>query len=119
MASAAIASDSAAAFARLGGSPAVRVTAIVVGLLALGAFWGAAVAMAGVSAVLICASLIACVFVLRDFRSGVVLLILVMPISASFLFPHSMLMILHPFVVTFSKVLTFLQEKQQETAWVV
>jgi len=90
MASAAIASDSAAAFARLGGSPAVRVTAIVVGLLALGAFWGAAVAMAGVSAVLICASLIACVFVLRDFRSGVVLLILVMPISASFLFPHSM-----------------------------
>ena len=90
MSSAAIASDSAAAFARLGGSPAVRVTAIVVGLLALGAFWGAAVAMAGVSAVLICASLIACVFVLRDFRSGVVLLILVMPISASFLFPHSM-----------------------------
>jgi len=90
MSSAAIASDSAGAFARLGGSPAVRVTAIVVGLLALGAFWGAAVAMAGVSAVLICASLIACVFVLRDFRSGVVLLILVMPISASFLFPHSM-----------------------------
>ena len=90
MSSAAIPSVSAGAFARLGASPAVRGTAIVAGLLALGAFWGVAVAMTGLAAVLSCASLIACVFVLRDFRSGVVLLILIMPISASFLFPHSM-----------------------------
>jgi O-antigen ligase len=60
------------------------------GLLALGLFWGAAVAVAGPAAALICASLIACVFVLRDFRAGVVLLILIMPISSSYLFPHAM-----------------------------
>jgi O-antigen ligase len=90
MSSAAIPSAFTGAFARWGASPALRTVGVVAGLLALGAFWGIAVAMAGLAAVLICASLIACVFVLRDFRSGVVLLILIMPISASFLFPHSM-----------------------------
>jgi O-antigen ligase len=63
---------------------------VAVGLLALGAFWGAAVAVASLAAALICASLIACIFVVRDFRAGVVLLILIMPISSSYLFPHSM-----------------------------
>lgn len=77
-------------FARRAPSTLLRRIGIVVGLLLLGLFWGAAVAMAGPAAALICASLIACVFVLRDFRSGVVLLILIMPISSSYIFPHSM-----------------------------
>jgi O-antigen ligase len=77
-------------FARITASPGLRRTAVLAGLLAFGIAWGAAVAFAGVGAALICVSLVACVFCLRDFRSGVVLLILIMPISASFLFPHSM-----------------------------
>jgi O-antigen ligase len=77
-------------FARIAASPGLRRTAVLAALLAFGIAWGAAVAVAGVGAALICVSLVACVFCLRDFRSGVVLLILIMPISASFLFPHSM-----------------------------
>lgn len=70
--------------------PRLRQAAILAALAAFGAFWGVAVAVAGAAAALICVSLIACVFCLRDFRAGVVLLILIMPISSSFLFPHSM-----------------------------
>jgi O-antigen ligase len=72
------------------GDARVRRVAVVLGLLAFGVVWGAAVAVAGPGAALICVSLVACVFCLRDFRWGVVLLILIMPISSSFLFPHSM-----------------------------
>ncbi|HXS53264.1 MAG TPA: O-antigen ligase family protein [Usitatibacter sp.] len=68
----------------------LRRALIIAAFLAFGCLWGVAVAMAGVAAALICVSLIACVFCLRDFRFGVVLLILIMPISSSFLFPHSM-----------------------------
>ena len=70
--------------------PRLRQAALLAALLAFGAFWGVAVAVAGTAAALICVSLIACVFCLRDFLAGVVLLILIMPISSSFLFPHSM-----------------------------
>ena len=72
------------------GDARLRRAAIFVALLGFGVLCGAAVAVAGVAAALICVSLVACVFCLRDFRWGVVLLILIMPISASFLFPHSM-----------------------------
>lgn len=59
---------------------------IMVMLAVLG---GSAVAFAEVNALYICISLIACAFIMIDFRIGVLLLILVMPISASYLFPHS------------------------------
>ena len=72
------------------GDPRLRRALVLAALLGFGCLWGVAVAMAGVAAALICVSLIACVFCLRDFRFGVVLLILIMPISSSFLFPHSM-----------------------------
>jgi hypothetical protein len=61
------------------------------GLVLLGAFWGSAVALAGLNALYLCVSLIACVFILFDFRIGVVLLILLMPISRGDVFPHAML----------------------------
>ena len=61
------------------------------GLALLGAFWGSAVAVANWNALYLCVSLLGCVFILRDFRIGVVLLILLMPISRSDLFPHAML----------------------------
>jgi hypothetical protein len=50
---------------------------------------GIAVAVADFSALFICVSLVACVFIFLDFRVGVVLLTIVMPISASAVFPHS------------------------------
>ena len=55
------------------------------------ALWGVALAAGGLTAFLLCASLVACAFVLIDFRIGVVALILLMPLSgSSTLFPHEM-----------------------------
>jgi O-antigen ligase len=65
--------------------------AIYAGLALLGVVWGAVVALAGLNALYLCASLIACAFILRDYRAGVVLIILLMPVSTSALFPHAML----------------------------
>jgi O-antigen ligase len=65
--------------------------AIYAGLALLGAFWGAAVALGGANALYLCVSLIACAFILRDFRVGVALLIALTPVSTSALFPHAML----------------------------
>ncbi len=44
----------------------------------------------GVNALYLCVSMIGCVLILIDFRIGVVLLILLMPISRSYIFPHAM-----------------------------
>jgi hypothetical protein len=57
----------------------------------LGAFFGLVVAVAGVNALYLCVSLIGCIFILRDFRIGVVLLILLLPISRSTVFPHEIM----------------------------
>ena len=77
---------------------ALRLSALG-GLALLGAIGGALVAVAGLNALYLCAALIGCVFILRDFRIGVVLLILLLPVSRSIVFPHSMLGItgLNPF----------------------
>lgn len=63
---------------------------VVAGLAGFGALWGAAVAYAGVPAALICLSLFACVLCLRDFRAGVALLVMIMPVANSQVFPRSM-----------------------------
>lgn len=59
---------------------------VIIFLAVLG---GCAVAFADFNALYICISLIAVAFIMVDFRVGVLLLIIVMPISASYLFPHS------------------------------
>ena len=59
-----------------------------VGLLIL--FWGAAIAIADINAILLFTSVLASVFILLDFRVGVVLLVVLMPLSQSYLFPHQM-----------------------------
>ncbi len=64
---------------------------VFAGITLLGAIWGSAVAVAELNALYLCVSLIACAFILLDFRVGVVLLILLMPISSSTVFPHEML----------------------------
>jgi O-Antigen ligase len=61
------------------------------GFALLGIVWGVVVAVAGLNALYLCISLIGCVFILLDFRIGVVLLIVLMPISRSTIFPHAML----------------------------
>jgi hypothetical protein len=72
---------------------------VFAGLALLGAFWGSAVAVADWKALYLCLSLLGCVFILRDFRIGVVLLIVLMPLSRSSVFPREMLGIigLNPF----------------------
>jgi O-antigen ligase len=69
------------------------------GLVLLAAFWGTVVAVAGLNALYLCVSLIGCLFILRDFRIGVVLLMVLLPISRSYVFPREMLGItgLNPF----------------------
>ena len=59
-------------------------------LLLLAAISGIAISLADTTAVLVCVSLIASVFILLVFRVGVALLIVLMPISNSALFPHQM-----------------------------
>jgi O-antigen ligase len=61
------------------------------GIALLGAVCGVALAAGGLTAFYLCAALLACAFILADFRCGVVLLILLMPLSGSTtLFPHEM-----------------------------
>jgi O-antigen ligase len=62
-----------------------------VGIALLAAFCGSAVAVAGLNALYLAASVLGCIFILLDFRIGVVLLIVLMPVSRSYLFPHAML----------------------------
>lgn len=57
-------------------------------LVLVAALAGVAVAVAGSAALFICISLLACIFVALDFRVGTTLLVVLMPISASSLFPH-------------------------------
>lgn len=74
--------------ARLLADP-VHTSSTVFYLVLAAALGGAAVALAGLDALFIGVALLACVFIALDFRIGVVLLILMMPISASALFPHA------------------------------
>ncbi len=63
----------------------VRAAAALLGLL-----WGGVTALAGLNALYLCAGMIGCAFIALDFRIGVVLLIVLMPLSGSYLFPHEM-----------------------------
>jgi O-antigen ligase len=64
--------------------------AAVWGLLIAGALAGAAVALAGVNGLILCVALLGCAFILLDFRVGVALLVVLMPLSRSAMFPHAM-----------------------------
>src|SRR5262245_35576369 len=68
----------------------LRWVGIVAGAGLLILFWGLAIAVAEVNAVLLFASPLACPLILLGFRVGVVLLIVLMPLSQSALFPHQM-----------------------------
>ena len=70
--------------------PRVKRVAAIGLLVGIGLFWGMLVGFAGLPAAAICVALFACVFCMRDFRVGVILMIAIMPISQSLLFPHAM-----------------------------
>jgi O-antigen ligase len=75
----------------LASHPAIPQRALAIaGLAAVGAVTGAAVGIGGLAALILFLVLVACVFILRDWRSGVVLMVLIMPISQSYVFPHAM-----------------------------
>ena len=67
-----------------------RKVGAIAGLLLLGLVWGTFVALTEWSAVLICVAAIVCVFTVRDFRVGVLVMVFIMPISASYIFPRAM-----------------------------
>jgi O-antigen ligase len=72
-------------------APAVERPPLLLAIGLLGALWGLAVAAGGLISFLLCISLIACALIVVDFRIGVVLLILVMPMyGSSTIFPHEM-----------------------------
>ncbi|HEX8988341.1 MAG TPA: O-antigen ligase family protein [Rhodocyclaceae bacterium] len=71
--------------------PAMPRLATAIGLpLAVALAMGALVVFAEEEALVIALSLVACVFVMLDFRFGVACLVILMPLSASTIFPHSM-----------------------------
>jgi O-antigen ligase/polysaccharide polymerase Wzy-like membrane protein len=76
-------------------------------LAVTGAVFGAGVAAIGVDALYLFAALVGCAFIVRDFRIGVVLLIVLLPVSRSTVFPHEMMGItgLNPLNVVFAATL--------------
>lgn len=79
--------------------PAGHRFSTLAGIVLLAALLGAGVAVGGLNALVLCLALIGCAFILFDFRIGVVLLIALMPLSTSIVFPHAMLGVtgLNPF----------------------
>jgi O-antigen ligase len=63
---------------------------VFAGFVLLGIAWGAFVAFQALSAALVCLAAIVFVFTIRDFRVGVLVMILIMPISSSYVFPRAM-----------------------------
>ena len=80
----------APAFSGAPGSMTPMKWGLFAGLVLLGVLWGAFVAFQGLSAALVCVAAIVFVFTIRDFRVGVLVMILIMPISASYIFPRAM-----------------------------
>lgn len=78
-------------WARVLGAPGARAWLPVAAVALLAAAWGAAVAFGDLNALYLCVALIGCVFILFDFRIGVVLLIALLPIARSAVFPHAIL----------------------------
>jgi O-antigen ligase len=64
--------------------------AAAVGFVLLGTITGAAVGLLDVTGAIAAVSILAVVFIVRDFRAGVGMLVLMLPISQSNVFPHEM-----------------------------
>jgi O-antigen ligase len=89
-----------AAFSTAAGHPGARLPdpslvgtglPLVLGFMLLAVIGGTVVALTEVNALYLTLALIGCIFIVFDFRIGVVLLMLLLPISRSTFFPHAML----------------------------
>ena len=72
--------------------PAERTPGLVLGVIGLGVMAvasGIGIALGELQALVASLSVIACIAVLADYRIGVVLLMIMLPIEGSYLFPHS------------------------------
>jgi O-antigen ligase len=69
---------------------AASTSAIAIALAVAAVASGAAIAVGDVSAAVLCIAVLAGVFVLMDYRVGVFLMIVLMPVEPSTLFPHEM-----------------------------
>ena len=85
--------------ARLGADRTPALALGVVGLGVFGVLCGVGLALGEIQALIISLSILACVAVFADFRVGSVLLMVMLPVEGSYLFPHSMLGVtgLNPF----------------------
>src|SRR5207253_6113558 len=83
----------------------------VVGLGLFGVICGIGLAIGELQALVASLTILACAAVLADFRIGAVLLLVMMPVEGSYLFPHNMLNVtgLNPFnVVLFATLVSYL-----------
>jgi hypothetical protein len=74
----------------LTGSPLARLLTTLALPLGVAIVMGCLVVYAEVNALILCLSLLASIFIMIDFRFGVICLIIIMPLSASSLLPRSM-----------------------------
>jgi O-antigen ligase len=96
--------------ARLGAERTPALALGVVGLGIFGVLCGIGLAVGEFQALIISVSILAAVAVLADFRVGAVLLLVMMPVEGSYLFPHNMLNVtgLNPFnVVLFATLVSY------------
>jgi len=77
--------------ARLGAERTPGLALGVVGLAVFGVLCGVGLAIGELQALIFALSILACFAVLADFRIGAVLLIVMLPIESSYLFPRSMM----------------------------
>src|SRR5215213_3242476 len=93
--------------ARLGAERTPALTLGVVGLGLFGVLAGIGLAIGELQALVIALSILACIAVIADFRVGAVLLMVMLPVEGSYLFPHSMLGVtgLNPFNVVLGATL--------------
>jgi len=92
---------------RLGADRTPGLALGVIGLGVFGVLTGIGLAIGEIQALVISLSFLAAVAVLADFRIGAVLLLIMMPVEGSYLFPHNMLGVtgLNPFNVVLGATL--------------
>ena len=78
------------ALARAWHDARVRRTVALAALVAFGMLWGAITALTEGAGLLLFIVAFSTVLILRDFRVGVAIMILIMPIAQSYMFPHEM-----------------------------
>ena len=76
--------------ARLWSDARVRRAFLFAALALFGAFWGALIAVMEGAGLLLFIVAFSMVLILRDFRVGVAIMVLIMPLAQSYMFPHEM-----------------------------